>query len=151
VLGGYKIQRDEERLLNDARAAESAGAFAVFETAFEVDASAVVDQIGTAFPDAERRWHDHPLIAPIKAVALFIKRSGKRIAVTIAGVAVILLGIVMLVLPGPGLLVIIAGLAILATEYVWAERLLRMAKERAIQAKDKVLRKKANGDDGSAA
>jgi len=113
-------------------------------------ASAVVDQIGTAFPDAERRWHDHPLIAPIKAVALFIKRSGKRIAVTIAGVAVILLGIVMLVLPGPGLLVIIAGLAILATEYVWAERLLRMAKERAIQAKDKVLRKKANGDDGTA-
>jgi len=77
----------------------------------EVDASAVVDQIETAFPDAERRWHDHPLIAPIKAVALFIKRSGKRIAVTIAGVAVILLGIVMLVLPGPGLLVIIAGLA----------------------------------------
>ena len=117
----------------------------------EVDASAVVDQIGTAFPDAERRWHDHPLIAPIKAVVLFIRRSGKRIAVTIAGVAVILLGIVMLVLPGPGLLVIIAGLAILATEYVWAERLLRMAKERAIQAKDKVLRKKANGDDGSAA
>src|SRR5262245_60120820 len=29
VLGGYKIQRDEERLLNDARAAESAGAFAI--------------------------------------------------------------------------------------------------------------------------
>ena len=57
----------------------------------------------------------------------------------------------MLVLPGPGLLVIIAGLAILATEYVWAERLLQMAKERAIQAKDKVLRKKANSDDGGAA
>ena len=35
----------------------------------------------------------------------------------------------MLVLPGPGILVIIAGLAILATEYVWAERLLRMAKD----------------------
>src|SRR5215470_9970280 len=29
VLGGYKIQRDEERLLNDARAAEDAGAFSV--------------------------------------------------------------------------------------------------------------------------
>jgi 3-methyl-2-oxobutanoate hydroxymethyltransferase len=29
VLGGYKIQRDEERLLNDARAAENAGAFAI--------------------------------------------------------------------------------------------------------------------------
>ena len=117
----------------------------------EIDASAVVEQIETTFPDTERRWHDHPFIAPFKAVALFIKRSGKRIAVTIAGGVVILVGIAMLVLPGPGLLVIIAGLAILATEYVWAERLLRMAKERAVQAKDKVLRKKANGDDGGAA
>jgi hypothetical protein len=117
----------------------------------EIDASAVVEQIETAFPDAERRWHDHPLIAPFKAVGLFIKRSGKRIAVTVAGFAVILVGVAMLVLPGPGLLVIIAGLAILATEYVWAERLLRMAKERAIQAKDKVLRKKPNSDDGAAA
>jgi putative transmembrane protein PGPGW len=117
----------------------------------EIDASAVVEQIAAAYPDAERRWHDHPLIAPFKAVALFIKRSGKRIAVTIAGGVVILVGIAMLVLPGPGLLVIIAGLAILATEYVWAERLLRMAKERAVQAKDKVLRKKANSDDGGAA
>jgi hypothetical protein len=116
----------------------------------EIDASAVVEQIETAFPDAERRWHDHPLIAPFKAVGLFIKRSGKRIAVTVAGFAVILVGVAMLVLPGPGLLVIIAGLAILATEYVWAERLLRMAKERAIQAKDKVLRKKPNSGDGAA-
>jgi hypothetical protein len=117
----------------------------------EVDASAVVEQIETAFPDAERRWHDHPLFAPFKAVALFIKRSGKRIAVTVAGVAVLLVGVAMLVLPGPGFLVIIAGLAILATEYVWAERLLRKAKQRAMQAKDMVLRKKASGDDGGAA
>ena len=48
----------------------------------------------------------------------------------------------MLVLPGPGLLVIIVGLAILATEYVWAQRLLQVAKEKATQAKDMVLRKK---------
>lgn len=116
----------------------------------EVDASAVVEEIATAFPEADRRWHDHPLFAPIKAVGLFIRRSGKRIAVTVAGCAVILVGVAMLVLPGPGLLVIIAGLAILATEYVWAERLLWMAKERAMQAKDKVLRKKANSDDGGA-
>ena|SRR5689334_9384397 len=117
----------------------------------QVDASAVVEQIETAFPEVERRWHDHPVIAPFKAVALFIKRSGKRIAVTVAGGVVILVGIAMLVLPGPGLLVIIAGLAILATEYVWAERLLRMAKERATQAKDKVLRKKPDSDDGGTA
>jgi len=117
----------------------------------EVDASAVVEEIENAFPETERHWHDHPLVVPFKAVALFIKRSGKRIAITVIGGVVILVGIAMLVLPGPGLLVIIAGLAILATEYVWAERLLMMAKEKAVQAKDKVLRKKANSDDGGAA
>jgi uncharacterized protein (TIGR02611 family) len=114
----------------------------------EIDASAVVEQVETAFPEIERRWHDHPFFAPFKAVGMFIKRSGKRIAVTVAGGFVVIVGIAMLVLPGPGILVIIAGLAILATEYVWAERLLRMAKERAVQAKDKVLRKQSKNDDG---
>jgi hypothetical protein len=54
----------------------------------------------------------------------------------------------MLVLPGPGLLVIIAGLAILATEYVWAQRLLRIAKEKATQAKDMLLRKRTEENAG---
>ena len=114
----------------------------------ELDASAVVEQVETGFPDVGRRWHDHPVFVPFKAVGMFIKRSGKRIAVTVVGGFVVLVGIAMLVLPGPGILVIIAGLAILATEYVWAERLLRMAKERAVQAKDKVIRKKTKSDDG---
>jgi Putative transmembrane protein (PGPGW) len=114
----------------------------------ELDASAVVEHVETAFPDMGRRWHDHPFFVPFKAVGMFIKRSGKRIAVTVAGGFVVIVGIAMLVLPGPGILVIIAGLAILATEYVWAERLLRMAKERAVQAKDKVLGKKSESDDG---
>jgi hypothetical protein len=38
--------------------------------------------------------------------------------------------------------VIIAGLAVLATEYVWAQRLLRIAKQKANQAKDAILGKK---------
>jgi uncharacterized protein (TIGR02611 family) len=66
--------------------------------------------------------------------------------VTIAGFAVLLAGIALLVLPGPGWLLIFIGLAILATEYVWAERLLAAAKRKAEQAKDVVLRKK-NRDD----
>jgi hypothetical protein len=116
----------------------------------EVDASAVVEEVAAEFPVAERRWHDHPAIAPFKAVGLFIKRSGKRIAVTIAGFAVLFAGIAMLVLPGPGIVVIIAGLAILATEYVWAERMLAEAKRRAVQAKDVVTRKNKNDNDDSA-
>ena len=42
-------------------------------------------------------------------------------------------GVVMLVLPGPGLAVIVFGLAVLATEYAWAGRLLAVARQRASQ------------------
>ncbi|MDQ2647944.1 MAG: PGPGW domain-containing protein [Actinomycetota bacterium] len=65
-----------------------------------------------------------------------ILKSGKRIAVFVVGLALVLAGCAMLVLPGPGLLVIIAGLAVLATEFAWAEHLLDKAKEQASKAKD---------------
>lgn len=71
---------------------------------------------------------------PLSAIVRFIGRSGKRIAVTVAGFTVLLAGIVMMVTPGPGLLAIFAGLAILATEYAWAEHALDKAKRRAGQA-----------------
>lgn len=47
-----------------------------------------------------------------------------RVAVTVAGVAVIAVGIILLPLPGPGWLIIFAGLGLLGTEYTWAARLL---------------------------
>jgi uncharacterized protein (TIGR02611 family) len=111
----------------------------------EVDASETVAELEVVQPEAARRWHEHPAFVPIKAVAHLIQRSGKRIAVTIAGFAVLLAGIALLVLPGPGWLLIFIGLTILATEYVWAERLLKAAKRKAEQAKDVVLRKKNGG------
>jgi uncharacterized protein (TIGR02611 family) len=116
----------------------------------ELDASAVVEEVAEEFPEAERRWHDHPAFVPVKAVGLFVQRSGKRIAVTVVGFAVLLAGVAMLVLPGPGIVVILAGLAILATEYVWAERMLAEAKRRAVQAKDVVTRKNARNADDAA-
>jgi tellurite resistance protein TerC len=45
------------------------------------------------------------------------------------GFSALALGAAMLVLPGPGLLVIAGGLAILATEYAWARRYLKKFKE----------------------
>jgi uncharacterized protein (TIGR02611 family) len=48
-----------------------------------------------------------------------------RVGATIVGVAVIVGGIVLLPLPGPGWLIIFGGLGILATEYEWARRLLK--------------------------
>ncbi|MGZ6546247.1 MAG: PGPGW domain-containing protein [Actinomycetota bacterium] len=108
----------------------------------ERDASEVVAEISSVDPEAARRWHDHPAVVPFKVVALFIARNGRRIAITVAGVVVVLVGVALLVLPGPGWLLIFVGLSILGTEYVWAQRLLRVAKEQANNAKDKVLRRK---------
>jgi hypothetical protein len=66
---------------------------------------------------------------PFSQVVRTIGRSGKRIAVTVIGFAALIAGGIMMVTPGPGVLVIVAGLAILATEWAWAERLLDKAKE----------------------
>lgn len=51
-------------------------------------------------------------------------RLAWRIGVTVAGVVVIAIGVVLLPLPGPGWLIIFAGLGLLGTEYAWARRLL---------------------------
>jgi uncharacterized protein (TIGR02611 family) len=52
----------------------------------------------------------------------------KKVIVALVGSTVLLVGVALLVLPGPGLLIIAAGIAILATEFLWARRALRNAK-----------------------
>jgi uncharacterized protein (TIGR02611 family) len=47
-----------------------------------------------------------------------------RIGVTLVGLVVVAAGVVLLPLPGPGWLIIFAGLGILGSEYQWAKRLL---------------------------
>lgn len=51
-----------------------------------------------------------------------------RIGVGVVGSMVVALGIVAIPLPGPGWLIVIAGLFVLATEFLWAERLLEFTK-----------------------
>lgn len=51
-------------------------------------------------------------------------RAARRLVVTVVGTTVLIVGVAFLVLPGPAFLVIPLGLGILATEYVWARRLL---------------------------
>ena len=64
----------------------------------------------------------------------FLRRYGKRILVIVAGSALSILGVVLLILPGPGTLVIAAGLAILASEFDWADRWMRKLRARAESA-----------------
>jgi uncharacterized protein (TIGR02611 family) len=62
-----------------------------------------------------------------------------RVIVLIVGVLVALAGVAMLVLPGPGWVVIFVGVAILASEYAWAHRLLQRVKSWADRAKRTAL------------
>jgi uncharacterized protein (TIGR02611 family) len=63
-----------------------------------------------------------------------------RVVVAVFGFLVVLAGLAMLVLPGPGLLVIAIGLGILALEFVWAERLLERTVDKMEDAADTVKR-----------
>ena len=54
--------------------------------------------------------------------------SLRKLAIAVVGGSVVLVGIAMLVLPGPAILVIPLGLAILATEFLWARRWLKRAR-----------------------
>jgi tellurite resistance protein TerC len=51
-------------------------------------------------------------------------QQAKRLIVIVVGSTVLLMGIAMIALPGPAVLVIPIGLSVLATELVWARRLL---------------------------
>jgi uncharacterized protein (TIGR02611 family) len=56
-------------------------------------------------------------------------QQARRMAVAIVGFTVTLLGVVMLVTPGPGWLAILLGLGVLGVEFVWARRLLGRLKK----------------------
>lgn len=58
---------------------------------------------------------------------------------TIVGLLVVVGGIALMVLPGPGILLVVVGLAVLATEYAWARDLLGAAKEKAVQAQEEAV------------
>ncbi|OAH14225.1 TIGR02611 family protein [Streptomyces jeddahensis] len=62
-----------------------------------------------------------------------------QVGVFVAGLAVVVAGALMLVLPGPGWLVIFGGMAIWATEFVWAQLVLRWTKRKVTEAAQRAL------------
>ncbi|QXE37818.1 TIGR02611 family protein [Streptomyces sp. GMY02] len=62
-----------------------------------------------------------------------------QVGVFVVGLAVVAAGVSMLVLPGPGWLVIFGGMAIWATEFVWAQLVLRWTKRKVTEAAHKAL------------
>jgi len=62
-----------------------------------------------------------------------VKSTLKRIMVEGSGWILVVVGIAALVLPGPGLLALFAGVALLSTQYEWAERRLDPVKKAALR------------------
>ncbi|MFJ8940175.1 TIGR02611 family protein [Streptomyces sp. NPDC102365] len=62
-----------------------------------------------------------------------------QVGVFVVGLAVVVAGVIMLPLPGPGWLVIFGGMAIWATEFVWAQLVLRWTKRKVTEATQKAL------------
>lgn len=58
------------------------------------------------------------------------RRHTKKLFIAIVGGIVVAVGIVAIPYPGPGWLIVFAGLAILATEFTWAQRVLDYLRER---------------------
>lgn len=65
----------------------------------------------------------------------------KRIVIGIVGASVLIVGIMMIVLPGPAFIVIPLGLSILATEFLWARNILNKFKQKF----EELAKKKSKG------
>jgi len=57
-------------------------------------------------------------------------RQAKRLIIIVVGFTILAAGVAMIVLPGPAVVVVPVGLTILATEFIWARKLLDTVKER---------------------
>ena len=67
------------------------------------------------------------MLADVKDLARLLR----RIAVTAVGTAILIVGVILLAAPGPGLVVIAVALAVFAIEYEWARRRLAIVRDRA--------------------
>lgn len=77
-------------------------------------------------------------MATLRALLMTIWPLMRRTAVLMIGTTVLLLGVALLVLPGPAFVVIPMGLGILAIEFAWAHRWLRIAREKTVEAVEKI-------------
>lgn len=62
----------------------------------------------------------------------------RRVVVGVVGGSIVLVGVAMIILPGPAILVIPLGLAVLGTEFLWARRYVRKARRLITRAKKSV-------------
>jgi hypothetical protein len=87
--------------------------------------------LGERFAFARKVWRSTPVTV-------------RRGVVAVCGSTLLVLGAALVVLPGPFTLpLVIAGLAVLSTEFAWAERLLVKSREKAREAANVVRRRRS--------
>jgi tellurite resistance protein TerC len=74
---------------------------------------------------------------PLTRIEVQMIRRLKTVITTVTGFTLIAIGVALLVLPGPGLLVIGFGLLILSAEFVWAKRALDRMKDGTRRVRDR--------------
>lgn len=67
-----------------------------------------------------------------------IYRLVRKLVVLVIGGSVLLFGVALIFLPGPAIVVIPVGLTILATEFIWARRLLKQLKTKLGEMREKI-------------
>ncbi|MET3986209.1 TIGR02611 family protein [Streptomyces sp. PvR034] len=111
----------------------------------ESASSASPESAGSTAPDAaadaaaDAAGEKHVSKAPAFIQARRSLHLSWQVGVFVVGLAVIVAGIAMLVLPGPGWVAIFAGLFIWATEFAWAQVVLRWTKRKVSEAAQKAL------------
>jgi uncharacterized protein (TIGR02611 family) len=75
----------------------------------------------------------HSLLPGLQVLSRILEKKPykivRKVVIAVLGISVLLIGAAMILLPGPAIVVIPVGLAILATEFAWAKSILRKLKE----------------------
>jgi hypothetical protein len=90
-----------------------------------------------------------PLADELVLLAAIAYRQARRVVVLVVGVSVVLVGVCMIVLPGPAFIVIPLGLAILGIEFAWARIWLRKIRSAAGSVAGAIVRRNGAGTGGA--
>lgn len=106
-----------------------------------IDDSADCDEVTPKHSGSTEDTTSQPDAGPAQVYGLI--RIVRKAGVLVVGLTVVLIGIIMIVTPGPAVVVIPLGLGILATEFLWAKRILKSLRKRLLKSYEQLGGKRA--------
>jgi uncharacterized protein (TIGR02611 family) len=83
-------------------------------------------------------------VSAVKAALGELPSAIRKLIVGVIGVTILIVGIAMIVLPGPALILIPVGVGLLATEFAWARWIVRRARHAIAKARSEISRKSSS-------